>query len=96
MLLAIVPLHFQDYFPTPITDQNEVDETELRGEEVGEHCFGLLVIYFDLVHVYHASEWHFSRALIGYLGGDSPPSSRRKTKWLLSAYCHKKSYSLGR
>ena len=50
MLLAIVPLHFQDYFPTPITDQNEVDETELRGEEVGEHCFGLLVIYFDLVY----------------------------------------------
>lgn len=48
MLLAIGRLRVQDYFPTSITDQNEVDETDLRGEEVDEDCFGVLVTYFDI------------------------------------------------
>ena len=39
------------------------------------------------------THWLARRWLLKYY---SPPSSRRKTNWLLSVYCHKWSYSLGR
>ena len=38
------------------------------------------------------ADWLSRRSLAKY---NSPPSSRRNRKWLLSVYCHKESYSFG-